>query len=206
MLVVVYDVDDVLNELNNYVADTVGIPHSAINRYKISEIDGITDEQKGAIIELYKQVDTFKNCNWKPSMVDICRVQVSGEAEVHIHSTSMNQDIADFKRAYLLKSIPGLTEDNLSLVTTGEVKDPHSKADIIVEDCIDNLLKYDSTVIKILIDTPHNQFEDYGIDARNSDIIRVKNLDDAIRLVECIVNMYRLGKNMQKAVDIAQSK
>lgn len=198
MLNIVYDMDDVLINLNNTVCDMLKIPLSTVTLYEIKKCPFLSDDEKERMLKAYAQVETFQLARFNPGATRICDVQASGEAEVFIHSTSLTQEIADLKYQRLTSTIPGLKGTNINLVSGTHKKPEFVGADTIVEDSLENILKYPETTIKILVDMPYNQYENYGVDSSKHRIIRVTDLNSAVNMVDALVEYYRLGKNMQK--------
>lgn len=198
MLNIVYDMDDVLINLNNTVCDMLKIPLSTITLYEIKKCPFLSDDEKERMLKAYARVETFQLARFNPGATRICGVQASGEAEVFIHSTSLTQEIADLKYQRLTSTIPGLKGTNINLVSGTHEKPVFVGTDIIVEDSLENMLKYPETTIKILVDMPYNQYENYGVDPSKHRIVRVTDLNSAVNMVDALVEYYRLGKNMQK--------
>lgn len=100
--------------------------------------------------------------------------KLNNEYELYI-VTSTSYKTPKFKFDKLFSLFPFLNEDQLILISNKKLLN----VDIMIDDCIDNLLggKY----IKILIDAPYNR------DYKKTDIIRVKDLKDAY-LYLCPVN------------------
>lgn len=206
MLRVIYDVDDVLNNLNEVAAKIAGVDRAKFIRFNLKECPDLTANELERMYAAYSSLETFKQTSLNPGAKRICGIQRTGLAEVGIHSTSFNQDIIDYKFKVLTTEIPGLNPDLINLVNSGSHKDPIENADIVVEDNLEMLLKYDANTLKILIDRSHNKFENYGMVNDTQGIIRVADLNAAVNLIEAIIEYYALGLNMKKVFDIVKNQ
>lgn len=189
MINIVYDVDDVLNNLNDYVIGKLGLVYAS--NYNIRSCPEYTREQQDKILAMYNDPETFRNLKLVPGARDICKVEETGKARVWINSSCLNVEIEDIKRRCLLENIPGLNKDRLVFqVGYGMSKKQLDFTDIIVEDCITNLTKYNAQVEKILIDKKHNQAKTYCISDWDYGIKRVDTLLTANKLVMEYVNKH----------------
>lgn len=183
---VVYDMDDVLNNLNEEVYNSLGMQHmfKLQTRFRIRENTGLfTDEQMNLVLNAYKNPEIFKRLKPAKGVERILDIEglTNGLVQVSIHSTSLVEEINPIKERFVSDNIPGFTRERLHL-SLGHNKDAFNNADYIIEDSLENLLKYGKDTVKILIDKPHNQFDSYGI--KNSNIIRVYSLDEGIDIIE----------------------
>ena len=186
---IVYDVDDVLNNLNYVVFESLGMLDNMPKRFNISECEQYTDEEKKAILEMYGKTETFAKTSLNDGAKDICNIEKSGLALVYINSRNFSEEIARIKTNMLLEQIPGLSYHRIEMqIGNGEGKRITENAHIVIEDCITNLFKYPSKAVKILINRSHNQADEYGIIDEEAGIIRVKDLKSAVEMVENIVN------------------
>lgn len=183
----VYDVDDVLNNLNDYVFETLRL-HKA-KRFKIPEnTDQYTEDQMKSIINMYGDPNTFRNLRYVPGARDICKIEKTGKALTWINSSNYTEDIAKVKLESLIANIPDLNIDRIILVIGLGANKNAVDADIIVEDCFTNLDKYHDGTLKILIDKTHNQAETYGSTDAEKGITRVKSLVEANTIIQCVVD------------------
>lgn len=188
-LTVIYDCDDTLNNLNECVANQLGIDANIIKYYNIDKNSHIPKEIRDKILELYSSIEVFRQVKFVPGAERIFNAKKLG-ADVKINSASLTRDIADYKFISILTSIPDVEGTDLILpVIDGVSKGINEQADIAVEDCIEHLLKYPKHTVKILIDKSYNKFENYGISEVDSCIIRVTDLNSAVNLVESILNL-----------------
>lgn len=190
MLTIVYDMDDVLNNLNDYVSSALEIPIQNFSIFNISKIDTLTENEKRRILEMYSNPNTFKHLAFRDSAYRIFNAARTGKANVFIHSNNFKQEIADVKTKRILAEIPGAKIENISMtVASADGKRAFTGADIIVEDGFENCLRYESKCMKILIDKPWNQCKTYGYIKDPDDIIRVGSLREAVNIVDSIVRI-----------------
>lgn len=187
--VIVYDVDDVLNDLNSVVTRELGLEISKQYRFKIVEnTKTLTPDQMQAIIEAYGNPEIFKKTRLMPGADTICNIEKTGLAEVRIRSSNVNADIGTIKISKLIPAIPGLTLDKITMFYgINSIKTIDGEADIVIEDSIENLFRYSSRVTKILLDAGYNQAHNYGTTDEAHGITRVTGLLDAIDIVEQLV-------------------
>lgn len=184
MINVVYDVDDVLNNLNNYVCDKLNIDSSKLDNFDIRKCSRLTAQEQENILDMYGRPDTFKNLTYVRGAEDICEIEKTGKALVWINSKCFNQEIADIKAQTLTEAIKGLNPDRLIFqIGTDQKKSGLDFADIIVEDNLLNLRKYSTKTIKYLVNKFHNQSETYNTTDIKEKLIRVPNLIEANRQI-----------------------
>lgn len=184
---IIYDVDDVLNNLNSYILSQLSLPWG--ERFRILECKCYTEEQANTILSMYGDPEVFKHLTYEPGASEIFDIEKTGKAEVFIISRNFNQEVADVKMKTLLEHIPNANPDKIEMqIGLGHKKEIDKSADIIVEDCIENCIKYNFDTIKILINKPNNQAEAYGINEHEHNIIRVQSLIEANQLIHAIVN------------------
>lgn len=186
MLNIVYDVDDVLNNLNDYVFNTLELPMAS--RFNIRECSEYTKEQQDTILDMYGNVETFKNLTYVDGAKDICEIEKTGKALVWINSSCFTKDIADFKVKSLLENIPGLNPDRIILqIGVGHKKKQLDFTDIIVEDCLTNMRVYKQSTSKLLINKIYNQPKTYCTSDWKEGLIRVPSLLEANKLIRSYV-------------------
>lgn len=195
-LKIVFDIDDTLNNLNDFVCTHLGISRDKLNKYSIEKCENLTKQQKEAILLMYNDIETFKNLYWVSGaerIEDFHSVRIGRFCTgVYIHSTSMTEEIADYKRVILKRDFPIIPDKNISLEYGSNKKSCFNDAFIVVEDNIENLLKYPDGTIKILIDKPNNKDEIYGVNPNTSGIIRVVNLSSALNVISSILNVMQM--------------
>lgn len=183
---VVYDVDDVLNNLNNIVFNKAGV-EGKVTRYYTNENEGLTKSEMAEMNNLYANPDTFRILEYNDGAERICDIEKTGFADVFIYSANFNPIISRIKYDSLISAIPNIKPDNIELVISSGHKHARRDTDIIIEDSADNIMLYSDNVIKILIDKPYNQENKYPELMEVKNLIRVDTLVDAVNLVENIV-------------------
>lgn len=188
---VVFDIDDVLNNLNDYVFGTLGLPEP--DTFKVNESSLYTDEQKKAIMQMYGKADTFWHLQYNSLCSRLTDLECASNVYVWINSVCFTKDIADVKLGQLRMYAPGLDEDRIifQITSDGSSKRELSCGTIMVEDNIINLFKHEETPIKILIDKSYNKAEVYGTHDATHGIIRVNSLAEAYKVIECFISLSR---------------
>ena len=92
---VVFDIDDILWGCNERVLSQLNISMDKIKEYKISDCD-IEESQKSAIVNKYRDVETFKHIKWFDGASSILRIEQSG-GEVYICSNCLSEEIKKAK-------------------------------------------------------------------------------------------------------------
>lgn len=189
---IVYDVDDVLNNLNGYILTKLGLPEP--NRYNVMECSMYTSEQKEQILQMYREAETFKHLEYVPGAKEICDIEKSGRAEVMINSSCLSEEVAEVKLHSLLTHVDNLKESKIhfDLTNASNRKRTIDGADIVIEDCLANLQRYGEDTRKILINKSNNQAAEYGTCDLKDSIIRVNSLLEANEVVRRLV----LGLNV----------
>lgn len=203
MINVVYDVDDVLNNLNEYATAKAGVDMSAIKYFNIRKNTNIPEDGQDRLLELYGNPDTFRHLSFLDAAYHICDIEKEFDnVYVSIHSNNFAQEIADIKTSALLAEIPGITSEKISMeVGSAMSKSAHSEADIIVEDSFQNCLKYSDDTIKILINKSWNQAENYDSTDKESGITRVESLEKANELIREIVRNWDNKDRVRELTD-----
>ncbi len=183
---VVYDLDGVLNQLNEYVFDELGISQKlCIKHYNIyKNTDTLSRNEMESIINMYHNAEIFGNLQLVPGARRIKNVKnvVNNKINVIIHSLCYNTMVKSVKREWIKNNL-GLYNECVKL-EVGSSKGIIKSADIVVEDSLEQLLKYDREVVKILINKTYNKHGKYP---KVGGIIRTKDLNAAIDKVEEIV-------------------
>ena len=188
---VVFDVDDVLNNLNDYVFGTLGLPEP--DTFKVNESSLYTAEQKKAIMTMYGTADTFRHLQYDSLCKNLPDLETIDDVHVWINSVCFTHEIADVKLEQLRQYTPGLDEDHIifQITSDGSSKRELSCGTIMVEDNILNLFTHEETPIKILIDKSYNKAEVYGTHDETHGIIRVKSLAGALCVIDCFISLSR---------------
>lgn len=124
MFKVVYDVDDTLWALNERVFARLEIDFRKDTEYNVMDNPLLTPEEGRALLDGFRQADTFVAMDFYPGADEILAVESLG-ATVHIHSHCYTPEIADLKRAQLRQLLPDLNPNfiNMALIST----DPNGK-------------------------------------------------------------------------------
>ena len=185
--IIVYDLDEVLNNLNEYVYNFLKVPSASV--FNIKECKEYTEEQKVAILSMYRDPEVFKKLDLVDGGKEILDIESTGKAEVWINSNNLSDEVKQAKIQWLKEKLPEFNMQHVVMqVKAAESKDGHDDAFIIVEDNLLNLRKYSKDTIKILIDKSHNQSEAYNTSDEAEGIIRVKDLKEANSRIKQIVN------------------
>lgn len=183
---VVYDVDDVLNDLNEQVFKRIGGTWRP-NRFNIRECAGVTEELAEKVLKSYQDPELFKVVNWVPGYKDITKIEETNRARVWINSNSFNNDIRNIKAYRISNELSEVNPDRVVLQVSGTEGKQAIRASIVIEDHIANCLKYADWAVKILVDKTWNSAIEYGIDEEDNYIIRVNSLVEANEAVREII-------------------
>lgn len=186
MLHIIYDVDDVLNNLTDRMCQFVGVEPNTF--YRIEDNDHYTDDEKRRCFEFFNDPDAFAALDFVPGATEIFEIEKTSKARVSIMSCNYNQQIVDIKMHKLLTRIPGAAPEKIQMqLLRGEDKVVDPSADIIVEDCLANCLKYPLDTLKILINKSYNQAATYNVNESAWNIRRVDSLLEANQLIREII-------------------
>ncbi|MCM1224636.1 MAG: hypothetical protein NC548_60335, partial [Lachnospiraceae bacterium] len=180
--VVVFDCDDVLLQLNNTVFSQLWLPLPT--SYDFASSGQYKPDELKAIFHLYSNPEIFKIAKFADGADRITDLEAYN-AEVRICTTSYNQEVADVKKIRLPEHTKVKPENIEYHIGLGEDKTLPDKADIMVEDCIENLMKLPNDKIKVLIDRPANQ-RDFAFDFYNK-IWRMPDLEHALDFIKYIL-------------------
>ncbi len=191
---VFYDVDDVLNNLNERVFGEVGVDPAKIKYYRINKNKALTVDQATKIIELYGDGDLAYSLDLVDGANRITDIleKFGDMVEVGLHSVSMTEAVHTAKENMLKEKLVGFDKLDVRLELCCDSDKTVINGDeitVLVEDSLENVLKSEARY-NILVDKPHNQFEYYGVDTETEikkNIIRVYGLNDAVDTVELIV-------------------
>lgn len=194
---IIYDMDDVLNDLNESVYRTLGLSDkfAQLKRYYVTEnveLGILTQEQGKSVLSLYENPETFKRLSARKGIERIMDIESHHKDRVcvSVYSQSLNKEINEIKYDFIKEHIPNMPLDRVHITNT-EIKEAKAGASIVVEDSIENLLRYDKSVIKILMSKSYNKYENYQdlkeqID-NSGTFIRVYSLEDAITVIEGLI-------------------
>lgn len=179
----VFDCDDVLLNLNEAVYPFLGLSNPTSFKYRIS--GQYTQSQVDDITRLYGDPETFRRAEFAKGADKILDLENYG-TDVRICTRSFNEEVEAVKRV-ILPEHTHVSLDHIEFqIGLGHEKLLPDKADIMVEDCLDNLLKLPQPVIRILINKSHNQ-ESSAFDFYNR-IYRFKDLVDALEFIKHILS------------------
>ncbi len=180
---VVYDLDGVLNQLNEFIFSQLGIAQKlGIKHYNLYDnTDILTGRDINNIISMYHNAETFRMA---PPVVGADRIKNvikywPSRVNVIIHSLCYNHRIKSVKMKWIKNNLE--IHNSSMRLEVGSSKGTIKNATIVVEDSLDQLLKYDENTVKILIDKTYNRY--YA----GEDIVRVNSLNEAIDKVEEII-------------------
>lgn len=170
---VIVDVDDVLIDLNDSVADYLSVSYKNFKSSNIVTFDlnksidtaklppyqrGYTDNGLGCprseILSAYTCVDIFRNAKIVNNAYEGLKL-LSEHFNVVIHTNNLSLEIAKFKIELLMSISGGL--DIAYNICVGKEKPVFENVYAVFEDCVDNIVKYNDDCKKILIDRPHNR-------------------------------------------------
>lgn len=176
-LKVVFDRDGVLNELNQKVAETVGVLYDLFKTYNITENTHFSEDVRTAIYRCYKDPQIFADVPPAKGVEEIARLKNDKRVYLVVHSLSYSDVIANVKKEWDKKH--GIDFFDEYMDCCGEQKEMKD-AFILVEDCIDNILRSPAKY-KILINQPYNQ------GAIPDNTFRVDGIPEAIKIIEELI-------------------
>lgn len=176
---IVYDIDDVINELNEYVFNKAGIYNKFkdIKYYDIEENTHIlTQDEMDKLNTLYEDTLSYKLAKLADGAKDILEIEkLNNRVRVYLYSVCPSKEIAEVKIEYLKKYIPRI-DINRCIFIYNNNKEALDNTFIVIDDKLENLVRYRDNVIKVLIDKPYN---------RHGDIKCIKNMYRVSNLLEC---------------------
>ena len=132
----VFDCDDVLLDLTQFVTDTLGLPVMTEFSYRESGQYNAQDTQ--AITDAYSSANVFYQVPFYEGADKIMQLEEYG-TEVHICTRSFTDAVTEVKK----QRLPGHTKVPLAHIDFqrgyGEGKKFPEYTDIAIDDCIDNL-------------------------------------------------------------------
>lgn len=188
ILDIVYDVDDTLNNLNDYVFGELGYELPDI--YNINLCNKYTKEQKKAILKYYRDPNVFASLSYVEGAKDICKIEDTKKALVWINSGNLSVEALKIKEKTLLSEIPNLNPSRVVLQMVDKQAKVIISGDIIIEDSFEDLIRYPFYSIKILIDKSYNQSSIYNATDDQYGIIRVESLTEANRIIKEIITLW----------------
>lgn len=187
MIKVVYDIDDVLNNLNDVVMGELGIERWRVKQFRIRDNKDLTQEEIDRIQAHYANPDVFARTTICPSIKHILDIEtINPEVAVFIHSLSYSEKIKQVKERQLAQAIPEMRHDRILLEVGGDkavLDDIH----ILVEDSYINCVDSKAKMFNALVNRPHNQAENYGRRDEDHKILRLPNTESAIYYIQGIL-------------------
>lgn len=171
---IIYDMDDVLNDLNDVVFRELGL--SLPRYYELREHKEYSSDALDKIFEKYRDINVFYKTALCNGALDIIHLEDTPGVKVWIHTVSYTKEIADYKYKLIHSGIPGFSMERL-LLPIGHKK-PLDFADYVIEDSYMNLYRYKNNSTKILVDKTYNQesaYSEYKITGR---LVRCSSLED----------------------------
>jgi len=179
---VVFDIDDVLNDLVKTTLDIVGVPekYELKKRYYVEECEEIfSKNQMEMMKKLWENGDTYTLCKPQPGIEKLNKIMEIENVDLKIHSFCDSIDAANSKKKFV-KTYINVNDDNLVLELNN--KTPFNYAFAIVEDHFQYLCKTKAKY-KLLIDKPYNKAEEYGTTDKEQGILRFSSTNDAIEFI-----------------------
>lgn len=183
---VVFDIDDVLNNLCEHTYELAGIDGVKLlekKKYIMKETDNLTESQINKILKLWEDEYTYTSCSAQDGIADIGEISKEPDVEVIIHSYCMNKQAASAKESWVSDRI-----DTAYIHFIMEIanKNPLDGVYAVVEDNLEYLMKYKAPV-KILINKPYNQAENYNMKDSDYGITRVNSTCEAIKIIKELI-------------------
>lgn len=188
---VLFDVDDVLNNLFETSNKILNLGELNPKQFNVKMDKDIPADIADKLINQWKKAETFRLVKAMPGIERIPGIEATGKALVGIRSNNLTMEVLEEKRVWLYKHLPTLDQSRVALLICGDdkvnEKEEDGRADIVIEDCLENVIKYGPDVVKILINKSYNQTENYGTTDKEHGIIRVNSLDEAIDRIEELI-------------------
>lgn len=177
---ITFDVDGVLNDITGYLMRKINA-EKEFKYYYITENSEFTDAEKESILKGYDKLDTFVNAGF---VSDAKRILEIKEEDLYIYTYSNTKEILDFKRQELIKM--GINPDHITDAIYTHDLEKNVVTDILVEDCLKNIITSNVKVKSIIIDKSYNKAETYGYTDEELNIKRVSSVSEAVDYIkEC---------------------
>lgn len=187
-LKIVFDMDNVLNNLLEHTFDLAGIDRfkiKHINNYDIFKNSILTSDEKDKIIKLWHTPETFLGCMPQEGIEEIIKLKDLCGIDLIIHSRCESTEIMQVKMDWLRRYIKDMQDIEVKFEV--KQKTPCSDVYAIVEDNLEYLLQCKANY-KVIIDMPYNKEENYEIAKNANEIVRVKSLKEAICFIRRTLN------------------
>lgn len=102
---VVFDMDDVMYNLNERVARIKGIPYEKFTQFSIYDNPNMTEDEKKRVLAAYTETDTYRDVEFIQPVIDLINDvhRLFKDYEVHIISNSAAKEVRDVKLPQLLR-------------------------------------------------------------------------------------------------------
>lgn len=177
-MILVFDIDGVLN---NLMEKTLELYNSKSGKHiQISNIisynfyDCLPREDADGIISLFKEKSLWDSLKPLEGSQNGIRQLIKKGHQIYL-ATATNPINFEWKIAWLKQYFPFIPEDNVIRIMDKSLL----KADVIIDDCLDNLIG--SFAERVVLDYPwnHNELKDYAYSIRRAytfnDIVNIIN-------------------------------
>lgn len=186
--VVIYDMDDTITRLSEYVLNKTDVKPEQFIRYNLEENEAISLEKKQLIQAIWESADTFREVIFEDDIERLVEISKLSDIDFKIHSMSLTEEIMEVKRQRLTELGFDINKIYLDLGRNKDMK----ACDIIVEDSIHNLSN-SLAKFKVLMNRNHNQIKNYP-EYRDLNFIRTPSLVQANDVVINILrNTYKIA-------------
>lgn len=187
---VVFDMDDILWDLNRVATDMAKIPYDKIIVFHVNENPLLTEEQKKALKQAYSSDELFDNMVWYEGAEKIFTLE-SKDVEVSINSNCLGANVVE-RKYKLLHNLYAVDDSRLILndLTKGVAKKIGDDVTIFVDDSPYNHVM-NKTKYHIMMNKPWNT-SDMGravLGDLDKDMIRCENLIEIIEKVKELIKI-----------------
>lgn len=159
---IIFDMDDVLWDLNEYAASLVGVPYEKFTMWSVYKNPNFTETERKKILNAYTNPNLYQNIRFKTSMVKLIN-RIHNErpdCTVLISSNCVSEEIRDMKKEQLLRVLD-IPEENIHLhlidmETQSEQKEFPDNVFLLVDDSPCNIA-ISNALHKIMPAKPYNQ-------------------------------------------------
>lgn len=175
------------------ICNKLGIDYNKITNYNIDKCKQLSDKEKASIKAHFSDISLIRNFG---AVLGTQRLsEVSELYEVCFHSMCPDNDNAEYKKELIREYLPDIADKNIKLEMFNSFEKVFEETDILVEDCLENLLANIGRFrIGYLIDAPYNQCDL----SKYPSIKRVESLDKLMwaLLDKKYVNIYENKTSM----------
>lgn len=175
-MIIMCDIDGVLNDLIEKtlsiynLENNKNIQMSDLDRY--SFCDCLSEEDANGIINLFKRKDLWEYLSPMPDAQWGLKTLIDDGHEVYL-ATATHHENFSWKVNWIAKHYPFIDIHNIICIHNKGLL----KCDVMIDDCIDNLIR--STCKRIVIDHPWNQDE-----VQEYNIHRAYNFVDVVDIIK----------------------